>query len=91
MCVVINLTRRPTPFVHRGAQGGPGQHPGIQYSADIFIYLPNNVQIVNNQSFRNPNLLPPNHIHIYPCTQEDYSNCTGCKDGGVGKSFSSSL
>ena len=91
MCVVINLTPRLTPFVPRGTQGGPGQHPGVQYSADIFIYLPNNVEMVDNQPFRNPNLLPLNHIHIYPCAEQDNSNRTGCKDGGLRKSFSSSL
>jgi len=83
MCVAIKLTSLPTPFVPRGAQGGPGQHPGVQYSADIFIYLlTTDMQEVNNQ------LVPPdNHIHIYPCTKQDNTNRTGCTGGGVRKSF----
>jgi hypothetical protein len=93
LCIRIDLDpiNPNSGFVEMVRGGNPAlNRVPDRYYAHIFIYLTNNVQVnQDNQPIRDPDFLPPNHIHIYPCeevsTNEDR---TGCKNGGARRSFS---
>ena len=93
LCIRIDLhpKNKNNGYVQMVPGGNPAQNRvPDKYYADIFIYLTNDVQVDQyNQPIRDPDYLPPNHIHMYPCEEvSTHEDRTGCKNGGVRRSFS---
>ena len=91
LCIRIDLhPKDPDNGFPQMVPGGNPEQDRVpdEYYADIFIYLTRDVQVDQyNQPIRNPDFLPPDHIHIYPCVEDPHDR-TGCNNGGVSHSFS---